>query len=154
KQRQTPHLEIPSFRQRPSFCGPASLKLVLSYFGIEKSERELGKLSGCTLTEGTPVNGLLRAARACGLRAYKKDLADFDDIRRLVNEERVPVIVDWFSTDEGHYSVVVGIDDENIHLQDPELGHKRSLRLETFRRVWFDFNGPYPRTPRDMVLRR
>ncbi len=62
--------------------------------------------------------------------------------------------MDWFSGDDGHYSVVVGIDRKYIHLQDPELGKVRSLDIPTFRRVWFDFPGDMLHSHRDLILRR
>lgn len=34
-------------------CGPASLKIVLDYYGIDKSEAELAKLCGVTKKLGT-----------------------------------------------------------------------------------------------------
>ena len=33
------------------FCGPAVLKMVLRFYGIEKSERELAKLAGVAKVE-------------------------------------------------------------------------------------------------------
>ncbi len=147
-------LKVKPFKQKPSLCGPASLKMVLEYFGVHKSEKELGKLAGTTLAKGTSAEGLVKAARKLGFRAEKKDFATLGDIRREVVQKKTPVIVDWFSGDDGHYSVVMGIDKENIYLQDPELGHLRTLRLETFRRVWFDFSSAYPRSKNDLILRR
>jgi predicted double-glycine peptidase len=128
--------------------------MVLAYYGVERSEMQLGRLSGCTLEKGTGAEGLLKAAKTCGFSGYKKDLSTLADLRRLVLKERIPVIVDWFSTDEGHYSVVVGIDDECIYMQDPELGTLRVMRLDTFMRVWFDFKGGFAKKSGDFVLRR
>lgn len=34
-------------------CGPASLKMVFAYYGIEKSEEEIAKLAGTTDDSGT-----------------------------------------------------------------------------------------------------
>ena len=42
---------------------------------------------------------------------------------------------------DGHYSVVCGLDDKNIYLQDPEIGSMRKLDREDFMTVWFDFTG-------------
>lgn len=63
----------------------------------------------------------------------------------------MPVIVDWFTrgrqdyTDsevaDGHYSVVIGLDDEHIYLQDPEIGGERKIKRDDFMKVWFDFTG-------------
>lgn len=147
-------LKIKPFKQKIAFCGPASLKMVLEYYGVKKTERELGVRAGCTTARGTPAKGLISAAREFGFRGTIKEFADLKDIRRYVIQKKIPVIVQWFSVDEGHYSVVVDIDKENIYLQDPEIGRMRSMRLDAFKRVWFDFPGDFLRAKSDIVVRR
>ncbi|MCR4322652.1 MAG: cysteine peptidase family C39 domain-containing protein [Candidatus Azambacteria bacterium] len=147
-------LKVKPFKQKTSFCGPASLKMVVGYYGLRIQERRIGKLAGCSVAHGTPAKGLLDAAKELGFRGIIKNSADLKDIKEYVEKKKMPVIVQWFSVDEGHYSVVVGIDSENIYLQDPEVGYMKSLRVETFKRVWFDFPDTYLRTRADLVLRR
>ncbi|MBI4148608.1 C39 family peptidase [Candidatus Woesearchaeota archaeon] len=146
-------LPIKPFRQRPGYCGPACLKMVLEYYGIKKTERELARLAGTSARWGTPARGLLKAAHRLGLTGIVKDNAQISDIRKYISK-KIPAIVNWFSTDEGHYSVVVGIDKKLIYLQDPELAAIRKLDLVMFKRVWFDFHGDYIRRKSDIVLRR
>jgi predicted double-glycine peptidase len=147
-------LKLIQFRQTPGFCGPASLKIVLDYFGIKKSEKELARLAGCTKEQGASSKGILKAAKALGFNGFIKDFAGFSGIKKLVLEKKIPVIVNWFSIDEGHYSVVAGINAKKIFLQDPELGHLRPMKLESFKRTWFDFHGKFPKTKKSFVLRR
>lgn len=146
-------LEIIPYRQKISHCGPACLKMVLSYYGYEVTEARLAKLSGCTIAKGTPAKGLLKAAKQCGFEGLVEDRCTPKDIAAFL-KRKIPPIVDWFSTDDGHYSVVVKIDDANIWLQDPELGYIRAMRIKTFQRLWFDFSSPYMRTQDDLILRR
>lgn len=136
------------------YCGPACLKMVLGYFGVKKSERELVRLTGATRKHGVDAVGLLKTARALGFRGFAKDYATFADLRRYILKRRVPVIVDWFSEDDGHYSVVAHVDRRNIYLCDPEFGRRRAMPLTTFRRVWFDYVPDAPRTKNDFVIRR
>lgn len=131
-------------------CGPASLKMVLSYYGIEKSETELYDLCGTDSRLGTDDQGLKKAVQSCGMKVEIVNESSFEEIEKWLNRD-VPVIVDWFTrgrtdyTDsdvaDGHYSVVVGLDEENIYLEDPEIGGMRTLDREDFLRVWFDFTG-------------
>jgi ABC-type bacteriocin/lantibiotic exporter with double-glycine peptidase domain len=131
-------------------CGPASLKTVLSYYGIEKSETELYDLCGTDPRLGTDDQGLKKAAQSCGMKVEITNESSFEEIEKWLDRD-VPVIVDWFTrgrtdyTDsdvaDGHYSVVVGLDEENIYLEDPEIGGMRTLDREDFLRVWFDFTG-------------
>ncbi len=135
-------------------CGPAALFMVADFYGVKTSEKELAEFSGCTPEKGTSAEGLAAAAKKIGLNATIKNNATLADIRHWVTGKKVPVIVDWFSEDEGHYSVVVGINNKHIYMQDPELGRMRTMDLDAFRRVWFDFPGAYIRSPADLILRR
>lgn len=147
-------IRIKPFKQSKGFCGPASLKMVLHYWGLNKTERELGELSGCTTECGVEAEGLLRAARKLGFKGRVKDRANINDLRKYVIDKKMPVIVDWFSTDEGHYSVVVNITDDKIYMMDPELKKIRSLTLDAFKRVWFDFSGKYLSPKSSLLFRR
>lgn len=131
-------------------CGPASLKIVLAYYGIEKSEKELHSLCETNSELGTNEQGLKRVAELLGMRVKIINESSFEEIEKWLNRN-IPVIVNWFTrgradyTDsdvaDGHYSVVMGLDDENIYLQDPEIGSMRILDREDFLTVWFDFIG-------------
>lgn len=147
-------LNVKPHKQKPSFCGPSCLKMVFEYYGIRKTEKELGKIAGTTLSKGTRAEKLLRTAQRYGFDGYIKDGATFDDIRKYVLTKRVPVIVNWFYDTEGHYSVVVGINQKNIYLQDPYVGKIKRMPLKPFRTVWFDFLPPYLTKKSEMFIRR
>ena len=46
-------------------CGPASLKMVLAYYGVERTEEELAKLCGTDLSLGTSDQDIKRVAEDC-----------------------------------------------------------------------------------------
>lgn len=156
-------LEVKPFQEtlHESMCGPASLKIVLNYFGIEKSEAELATLMGKS-DLGTSAEGFAKAAEALGLSCEVKDESEFEDVLVWLDKD-VPVIVNWFTRGrkdypdgavaDGHYSVVTGLDDEYIYLQDPEIGGMRKMSLSDFRQVWFDFSGKYIR-PDGLIIRQ
>lgn len=147
-------LELKPFRQKPGRCGPACLKMVTCYYGIKKSEKELVKLCGCKPSKGVGAKGLINAAKKLGLEGFIKDFSEIKDIKYYVHQKEIPVIVDWFSHDEGHYSVVADIDKENIYIQDPGLGYLRAMKIKQFKRVWFDFSGGFLKSKDDIILRR
>lgn len=144
-------------------CGPASLKMVLGYYGIEKTEAELALLCGTDPDLGTTDEGIKKAAENFCLAAEIKNNATFEDIQAWL-EKKVPVIVNWFTrgrvdypetnVPDGHLSVVVGLDDENIYLQDPEIGKLRTLSRHDFLRVWFDFKPDHISSWNDMIIRQ
>lgn len=147
------HLDVKTKNQTSGYCGPMCLKMVLAYFGCHVSEARAAKLSSATRRYGVEAKGLVKAARAVGFRATVKDKATFRDIENHLMRG-IPVIVDWFSGDDGHYSVVTGLTKSTIYLADPELGRVRKLSRSVFRRVWFDFSYDYPRSPRELIIRR
>lgn len=146
-------LKLKPFRETPGFCGPASLKMVLEYFGLNKTEKELAKLTDTNPKNGTSLAGIIKAARRVGFKASHKDLSQFTDIQKLLNK-KIPVIIDWFHEDCGHYSVAVGLDAKNIYLMDPELAAIRKIDRVTFKRIWFDFPGDFIKSKNDIVIRR
>lgn len=147
-------LDVKYFPQKTGFCGPTALKMTLDYYGVKASAEKLAELSGCTPEKGVGAEGILKAAKHFGLNGFVKDLADFKDIETYVKEKKVPLIVDWFSTDEGHYSIVVDIDDNFIYLRDPLYRSIQKMERVIFKRVWFDFSSDFLRSKDDLILRR
>jgi predicted double-glycine peptidase len=133
-------------------CGPASLKIVLGYYGIDKTEKELAKMLNWSKEIGIGNEDTVRVAKKLGFKVKLKRNSNFSDLKKWL-DKKVPVIVDWFTRGrcdypdseiaDGHYSVVAGIDDKYIYLQDPEIGKIRKLKKDDFLKVWFDFRGKY-----------
>lgn len=113
----------------------------------------MGKITKCDPDRGVTGSAVVKAAEELGFTGFVKDSAELEDIRKFL-DRKIPVIVEWFSEDDGHYSVAVGMDKENIYLQDPELAGLRKFDLETFRRIWFTFGGGFMRNKDDLILRR
>ena len=158
-------LPVQPFRETPhaGMCGPASLKMVLAYYVVEKSEAELAVLCGTDPELGTSDEGIKRAAESLGFEVEIHNERTIEDIDAWL-DKKVPVIVDWFTrgrTDyvasevpDGHLSVVVGLDAHNIYLQDPEIGELRTMSRDDFMKVWFDFKGSHIATWDDMIIRQ
>lgn len=148
-----------------SLCAPATLKMLLVYWdlpGKEKTDMELGEACGTDPELGTTNEAFLETIKKFGLDSAVKVDSSFDDIK-LWLDKGVPVVVDWFSPGpeeidesempDGHYSLVVGLDKENIYLQDPEIGRLRTVSRKQFWRVWFDFTTDWITHKDDMVIR-
>lgn len=147
-------IELRPFQEtlNSGMCGPAALKIALDYYGTQKSEKELAILSNQTPELGTNEEGIKKAATELGFKVEIKNNASFEDIEKYI-DKKIAVIVNWFTrgrsdyTDsdvsEGHYSVVSGLDDVFIYLQDPEIGKERKIKRNDFMKVWFDFKGEY-----------
>jgi len=104
-------------------CGPASLKIVLDYYDIEKSEKELAKLCRHNKNMGVDDEKIKKAAGSLGFKVKIKNSSNFKDIENWL-DKKVPVIVNWFTkgrqeyseseVSDGHYSVVAGLDENTF----------------------------------------
>jgi ATP-binding cassette subfamily B protein len=154
-------LETSGFKQRRAMCGPACLKIVLAYFGKRIPERAIANACRSSPLSGTTGTNLVEGAGRFGFRAEVVDHSNFRTIEKWLRRG-VPVIVDWMSVSRsrhtaracGHYSVVCGLDQRHIVLQDPSVGRRRRLAREHFRDVWFDFRRVFPRAQDDLIIRR
>ena len=145
------------------YCGPASLKMVMDYFGKAVSEEEVAERCGRDPELGTDDASIKRAAEEYGFKVEIQNNSTYADIEKWL-AKGVPVIVDWFTSGrrdyndsqvpDGHYSVIVGLDEENIYLQDPEIGGMRTIKRDDFYRVWFDFKGAAIKEWDDIILRQ
>lgn len=157
-------LDIKSFQEtlNAHMCGPASLKIVADYYGIAKTEKEIAELTGLIPGIGVHAENLVKGAEALGLKASISNECVLDDLEKHLRAGR-PVIVDWFTRGrsdypdsavaDGHYSVVIGLDDEYVYLQDPEIGGERKIKRDDFMLVWFDFEGKKIK-PDELIIRQ
>ncbi len=157
-------LKVKPFQEtlNASMCGPASLKIVLKYYGMEATEKELARLAGASSNLGADDKGLALAAKHFGFKVKIKNNSSFKDIEKWL-DKKAPVIVNWFTRGrkdysdsdiaDGHYSVIAGLDDQSIYLQDPEIGKIRKLKRDDFMRVWFDFRGEYIK-PNELIVKQ
>jgi ABC-type bacteriocin/lantibiotic exporter with double-glycine peptidase domain len=160
-------LPLPPFQEtlNASMCGPATLKMLLMYWrlpGGEKPDTELAKECGTDPALGTSNEQFMETATRLGLHCEARSWAELSDIEAALAQD-YPVIVDWFSPGrkdapegempDGHYSIVVGLDETYIYMQDPETGGLRTIPREQFYRVWFDFKADTVTTWDDMVVR-
>ncbi len=140
-------IKVVHFEQSPSMCGPASLKILLSHFGKQYTEDQLAKLGSSTLEKGTSQEGMVQAVKKIDGYVFVKENGTIDELKYFLEKEKLPVIINWFHEDEGHYSVVVSITDKNVILVDPMTNEpERWLSRSIFPKIWFDFVGPENKT--------
>lgn len=135
-------------------CGPASLSMALSYFGIRKSQEELGKElrpyqnpQGDNDDKSVTLDELAAAAERHGLVAYHRPNGSMDILKKLI-ASGVPVITrTWLTPDEdiGHYRVVKGYDEDTKEIiqDDSYQGPNRRYTYNQFDRMWEKFNYEY-----------
>ena len=115
-------LSIRKVRQKTGFCGPASIEMMLSYYGINISQDEIATAGGIVEGEdGSRIDELDQAVKKiCPnyviLARYN---ATLEDLAHLTEAIQLPVGIEWqgiFTHPDGtyfeigHYSVVTSVD--------------------------------------------
>ena len=148
-------IKIKPLKQNESYCGPCTLKMVFGYYGKNISIQEIAKVAKTVVLEsnsGTSPQNMVKAAKHFGFNAKYKENSNMVEIEKFVRKG-IPVIVNWFSDYEGHYSIVVDINKTGIYIIDPEYGKKVFMKLSHFEKVWFDYNGDYLKSRKDLRIR-
>lgn len=153
-------LTVPDVRQSTRYsCGASSLQAVLNYWGIDVSESDLMELLHTTPHIGTDPEDIVSVATSFGLSASLSQDLSIDDLKKSINL-KIPVIIraqawsgheengywvseipdNWEDTwKEGHYMVVIGVDNRNVYLEDPLLlGTRGKIPIDEFLTRWHD----------------
>lgn len=148
-QNNTTLLNVPDVRQPSNYTsGPAALQAVLAYYGTDVAVDELINQTNTT-ENGTLPDNLAQTARQKGFNAEIKENMTLQDLQQNINQGK-PVIIDiqaWRSSNttgnwtddqsDGHYMVVIGIDNQNVYLEDPAiLGSRGYIPLQEFLERW------------------
>ncbi len=139
-------LVVPHLRQQAeSDCLPTCAKMVLDYLGHDEPYERLTQLLG-TRWYGTPSENIQRLERL-GLQVLLKDLSLLDIEAALQRNTPVIAFVDtadlpYWSTATDHVVVVVGIDEQNVYVNDPyvaEAPHQISRAAFELSQQKFDY---------------
>ena len=138
-------------------CGPAALASLMYYYdqSMDFLENELAKELQSNEVDGTLVKEMVRFAESQGFTVATHYHWTLDAVKASI-DHGVPVLVllqawadldapghdyrtDW---DDGHFSIVVGYDQQNIYFMDPSsLGHYTYIPIPEFIDRWHDVDG-------------
>src|SRR2546428_8653299 len=132
-------------------CGPASVVMALSTFGIDVSQEAARvPLRGANVLSGMGpqrVDGWVNAN--FGLRSVWRNNGTNDLIRRLVANGFAPMVTQWMQDPKvsriAHWRVVRGYDDAAsiFYVNDPMLGNMVPLSYQWFQNNWQSFSYRY-----------
>jgi len=147
---------MPDTRQSTEYsCGAAAMQAVLGYWGRDIGEEDVREMLNTNEVSGTYPDDIIRVAKALGLQAEYKENMSMADLENYV-AEGIPVVVDcqaWRSVSQyneswadtwhnGHWLVVIGIDENNVTLEDPYiLGDRGIMSREEFLARWHNVRG-------------
>jgi ABC-type bacteriocin/lantibiotic exporter with double-glycine peptidase domain len=136
--------KVPYFKQNRDYtCGPACLRMVLAYYGIEQDEVTLTMLCG-TNVFGTSARQIVGVAQHFGPEAR---LTFFETLATLtaVLAEGIPVLAaidagEMYEREEfkhsRHMIVVLAVNATSVRCHDPIMGENVTVTLEAFERAW------------------
>ena len=132
-------------------CGPASVVMALSTFGIDISQESARvPLRGTNILSGMgpqKVDGWVNAN--FGLRSMWRNNGTNDLLRRLVANGFAPMVTQWMQDPSisriAHWRVVGGYDDaaSSFYVNDPMLGNMVPLSYQWFQNNWQSFSYRY-----------
>jgi len=147
---------MPDTRQSTEYsCGAAAMQAVLGYWGRDIGEEDIREMLNTNEEFGTYPDDIIRVANDLGIQAEYKENRSMADLENYV-AQGIPVIVDcqaWRSVSQyneswadtwynGHWLVVIGIDENNVTLEDPYiLGDRGLMPREEFEERWHNVRG-------------
>ena len=136
-------------------CGASALRAVLSHWGREVDEAQLIALLRTNSDVGTFPEDIASGARSLGFHAEVIENLTLDRLRQFT-ADRHPVIAlaqVWLSEreparalddiwDNGHYVVVLDVDDDYVYFQDPFIQMSKAfVPRKTFEDHWHQVMG-------------
>lgn len=137
--------------QRFNNCGPASLSMALSYYGLNATQEEIGDAlrpyqvaSGDNDDKSVTLEELAKKSKEYGLIPYHRPMGNIEMIKYFVTYNMPIIARTWTKPNEdiGHYRIIKGYDDtQKILIQDDSLqGKNLEYSYEDFNILWKKFN--------------
>lgn len=135
-------------------CGPASLSMMLSYYGINIGQEDLAtqlrpynNVSGDNDDKSVTIPEMAKKAQEYDLITYHRPGGDTKLIKQFISYD-IPVLTrTWLSLGEdiGHYRIIKGFDDEKkIIIQDDSYqGQNLIFSYDDFDVLWSKYNYEY-----------
>lgn len=133
-------------------CGPAALSMTLSYYGINKSQAQLGEElrpyqvpGGDNDDKSVTLEEVAEKSKEYGLTPYLRPNGNNEIIKKFIAND-IPVITrTWLKEgdDIGHYRVIKGYDETSFIQDDSMQGKNLHYTYDSFDKIWDKFNYQY-----------
>ena len=135
-------------------CGPAALSMALSYYGIKKTQAELGEQlrpyqvpGGDNDDKSVTLEEVAEKSKEYGFIPFLRPNGNNETIKKFIASD-IPVITrTWLkeTDDIGHYRIIKGYDDTTGEfIQDDSLqGKNLRYTYDEFDKIWDKFNYEY-----------
>jgi tetratricopeptide (TPR) repeat protein len=135
-------------------CGPAALSMALSYFGIHKSQEELGQElrpyqtpQGDNDDKSVTLDELEKKAQEYNLVTYHRPNGTIQMLKNFIAQDIPVITLTWMSLfeDIGHYRIIKGYDNKTrTFIQDDSYqGKDLKLSYSDLTNIWSKHNSEY-----------
>jgi predicted double-glycine peptidase len=135
--------QVQPYQQKTQYsCSAACLKAVLEHWGADRyAEHEIMHAIGVRDKGGAEVDQITEGAKKLGFEAYDKCFESMEAAKAITDQD-TPIIADFQSFNnpgKGHYVVITKIDDDVVHLMDPNTdGNTRVITRAECEQRWWD----------------
>lgn len=133
-------------------CGPAAMSMALRFYGINKSQGELGQqlrpyqnTAGNNDDKSVTLSELAEKSKEFDLVPYHRPAGTIQTIKQFISLGYPVIARTWLkpTDDIGHFRVIKGYT-ENTLIQDDSLqGKNLSYSIAEFNEIWKKFNYEY-----------
>ncbi len=135
-------------------CGPASLSMALSLYGISVSQQELGQelrpyqnAQGDNDDKSVTLAEVAAKAEEYGFVVYRRPAGSIEQVKHFIAQDMPVLARTWLTPEEdiGHFRVLKGFDDTtNEIIQDDSLqGADLRFSYEYINEIWQPFNAEF-----------
>ncbi len=132
-------------------CGPAALSMVLSYYNINISQKELGdqmrpyqNQAGDNDDKTVTFAEMAQKAQEFDLIVYQRPAGNIELIKQIINLDLPVVVKTWLNQEEdiGHFRVIKGYDqNKQVIIQDDSYqGKNIAYSYQELNNLWQEFN--------------
>lgn len=152
-------MKITPIKQRDTnACGPTCIEMVLNYFTIPHSVKEISTRTNYKKEGGLYNRQIVATLQSYGLQTKVSRNTTWEKLIEQNTPDSV-IIVSWMLDGYiGHVSVVEKVDEKNIYLAEPTTGTILKIEKLKFMRLWLDYEvnnevPMYPESRSDIQLR-
>ncbi len=118
-------------------CGPAVARIILNYYGTNKSIRQLVRELRAT-RHGTSNGSIRNLLRRHDIKFYEHQNTSLKKMKKCL-QKNIVLVAYWIPRHkESHYSIVKKITREQINFHDTWFGSSHSYSLPYFEKNWRD----------------
>lgn len=126
-------------------CGVAAAAMVLKHFNVPTNYEHLMQICKTSKETGTRPEDLADAIHSASddIVATVHTRIPWNELIKMNKNVNILVVLNFWDIDDGHYVVMVDVNDSYIVVADPSTGKYRLIDRHTFETNWFDYEDNY-----------